>query len=85
MTTSVLGDRDLFRRARDRERARHDVTPHLVEFALDPAETRRSRQQALELLARLGRREVIGDLAPLLHDPDEVVRAYAAATIAELE
>jgi hypothetical protein len=68
----------------ERERRRHDISPALVEIALDAQAPVAERQSAMEFLARYGDPAAADALAALAQSPDEALRAYAEATIAEL-
>lgn len=70
---------------RNRESWHLDVTPALVEVALDEKEAEPTRRSALEALQAYGDTGALPLLAPLADSPSESIRRAAGATLAELE
>jgi hypothetical protein len=68
---------------RARQTQYHDITAALSRLAIDGGLDRRTRLRALEVLAHEGDDSVAILLAPLRTGPDEELRAYAEAVIAE--
>ncbi len=70
---------------RQRDLLERDVTPALLEIALDGTAPERHRRSALDLLGRYGNPLAADALLGVAHGPDEALRPAGEIAITELE